>query len=111
MVDAVIFDIGDVLEVNPRTDWRERWAERLGMDIGSLEQCLDEIWAPGEIGASSLQEIERHTAAALRLDPIALTALMDDAWSEYVGSLNQELAEYFTRLRPRYRTGILSNSF
>lgn len=36
---------------------------------------------------------------------------MDDAWSEYVGTLNQELADYFIRLRPRYRTGILSNSF
>ncbi len=36
---------------------------------------------------------------------------MDDAWSEYVGSLNQELADYFSRLRPCYKTGILSNSF
>ncbi len=36
---------------------------------------------------------------------------MDDAWGEYVGSLNEELADYFARLRPRYKTGILTNSF
>jgi epoxide hydrolase-like predicted phosphatase len=36
---------------------------------------------------------------------------MDDAWTEYVGTLNEELADWFAGLRPRYRTGILSNSF
>ena len=36
---------------------------------------------------------------------------MDDAWAEYVGTLNRELADYFASLRPRMRTGILSNSF
>lgn len=35
---------------------------------------------------------------------------MTDAWTEYVGSLNHELAAYFAGLRPRYKTGILSNS-
>jgi putative hydrolase of the HAD superfamily len=32
-------------------------------------------------------------------------------WEEYVGHLNGELARYFAAPRPRYRTGILSNSF
>ena len=36
---------------------------------------------------------------------------MDDVWAEYLGTLNGELASYFAGLRPRYRTGILSNSF
>ena len=35
---------------------------------------------------------------------------MDDAWAEYLGMLNHELAAYFAGLRLRYRTGILSNS-
>jgi len=107
----VIFDIGGVLEVNPRTGWAERWAARLHLDPQSFEERLDEIWAPGSVGASSLEAIERETAAAFGLDAATLRALMDDAWSEYVGTLNQELAEYFARLRSRYRTGILSNSF
>lgn len=107
----MIFDIGNVLEVNPRTGWAERWARRLQIDPPSFEQRLDEIWAPGSIGASSLEEIERQTAATFGLDEATLGGLMDDAWSEYVGTLNQELADYVIRLRPRYRTGILSNSF
>ena len=32
-------------------------------------------------------------------------------WREYLGTANTELIEYARRLRPRYRTGILSNSF
>jgi epoxide hydrolase-like predicted phosphatase len=110
-IEAVILDIGDVLEMNPRTGWPERWASRLHMDVTSFERCVEEIWAPGSVGTSSLEEIERQTAATLGLDQAALTALMEDAWSEYVGSLNQELADYFVRLRPSYKTGILSNSF
>jgi putative hydrolase of the HAD superfamily len=30
---------------------------------------------------------------------------------QYLGTLNHELVEYVARLRSRYRTGILSNSF
>lgn len=110
-IEAVIFDIGDVLEVNPRTGWPERWATRLHMGLDAFEQRLDETWAGGAIGKASLEQIERRTAAALGVDQATVTALMDDVWSEYVGSLNAELADYFNRLRPRYRTGILSNSF
>jgi epoxide hydrolase-like predicted phosphatase len=36
---------------------------------------------------------------------------VNDAWAEYLGSLNRPLAEYFRSLRPRFKTGILSNSF
>jgi len=36
---------------------------------------------------------------------------MADLWSDYLGELSVELATYFRALRPRYRTGIISNSF
>ena len=36
---------------------------------------------------------------------------MADLWREYLGTANTELIEYARRLRPRYRTGIVSNSF
>lgn len=110
-IKAVVFDIGDVLERNPRTGWPRRWADRLGIDLDEFEQCLERIWSPGSIGAVSLTEIERQTADALGLDHTAVAALMEDAWAEYVGSLNGELASYFASLRPRYKTAILSNSF
>jgi putative hydrolase of the HAD superfamily len=36
---------------------------------------------------------------------------MADLWREYLGTANAEMIEYARQLRPRYRTGILSNSF
>jgi epoxide hydrolase-like predicted phosphatase len=36
---------------------------------------------------------------------------MADIWREYLGTANTELIDYARQLRPRYRTGILSNSF
>jgi len=36
---------------------------------------------------------------------------MADIWREYLGTAGTELIEYARQLRPRYRTGILSNSF
>jgi putative hydrolase of the HAD superfamily len=110
-VKAVVFDVGGVLEVNPNTGWRRRWAARVKLAPAEFERRLDMVWGPGSIGAATLDEIERRTADVLDLDAAGVTALMNDAWDEYVGSLNGELADYFRRLRPRYKTGILSNSF
>jgi epoxide hydrolase-like predicted phosphatase len=47
----------------------------------------------------------------LGLDEPQLEAFMADLWREYLGTANTELIEYVRQLRPRYRTGILSNSF
>jgi putative hydrolase of the HAD superfamily len=110
-VRAVIFDIGDVLECNPRTDWPARWASRLQLDVDEFTRRIDPIWNPGSIGKTTLAEVERETMGVLGLDQSALAELMDDAWTEYLGTLNRELAAYFAALRPHYRTGILSNSF
>ena len=108
---AVVFDIGGVLECNPRTGWQARWEVRLGLGADELAGRLTPLWSRGDIGALSLTEIERRTAALLDLDAPHLRALMDDHWAEYIGTLNEPLARYFASLRPRYRTGILSNSF
>lgn len=110
-IKAVIFDIGGVLEVTPATGWRDRWAARLQLEPAELERYLGPIWRPGATGGRTLEEIERQTAEALSLDEVTLPELMDDAWAEYLGSLNVELVQFFVSLRPRYRTGIVSNSF
>ena len=110
-IKAVVFDIGGVLEINPRMGWIERWARRLSVTPAAFEEQIDLLWAGGDIGTVTLAEIERRTADALRLDDAALDHLMTDAWTEYLGVLNRPLVEYFGKLRPRYRTGIISNSF
>jgi putative hydrolase of the HAD superfamily len=44
------------------------------------------------------------------VDEQRLADFMGDLWREYLGTANTELIEYVRGLRPRYRTGILSNS-
>lgn len=110
-VAAVVFDIGGVLEVNPRTGWQTRWAERLRLPRREFEERLDSTWSAGAIGALSLEEVESRTAEALDLEEGRVRELMSDVWAEYLGALNRELADYFASLRPRVKTGILSNSF
>jgi epoxide hydrolase-like predicted phosphatase len=109
--EAVIFDIGGVLERNPRTGWEERWALLLGMPRIEFDRLLEPIFNAGSIGTISLDEVQRRIAGALGLEDAQLRGLMDEMWTEYIGTLNEELAAYFAALRPRYRTGILSNSF
>jgi epoxide hydrolase-like predicted phosphatase len=110
-IQAVIFDIGGVLEINPTTGWPERWARRLGMKPDRFERLMSAAGTPGAIATQGLSEIERRTALALSIDQHTVTELMDDMWTEYLGTLNRELVDYFSRLRPRYKTGMLSNSF
>jgi epoxide hydrolase-like predicted phosphatase len=110
-IEAVIFDIGGVLEATPRTGWRERWAADLGLEPEEMARRLDPTFTQGSIGAIELSQVERRIAEALGLDEAGLEAFMGDLWAEYLGTLNEDLASYFGGLRPRYRTGILSNSF
>jgi putative hydrolase of the HAD superfamily len=70
-IEAVVFDIGGVLEVTPSLGVAEMWESRLGLDPGEIDKRMQDVW---EGGAT-------------------------------------ELIEYVRRLRPRYRTGIVSNSF
>lgn len=110
-VRAVIFDIGGVLEFTPATGWQERWAARLGLGKAQMAAALEPAWRGGNTGEASLPEVERRVAAALGLADAELAEFMGDVWAEYLGSLNETMAGYFAALRPRYRTGMLSNSF
>jgi putative hydrolase of the HAD superfamily len=110
-IRAVVFDIGGVLEDTPRTGWELRWVQQLGLTPAAFQERLDGIWGPGSIGAVSLQEVHRRIGDEFGLADADVASLMDDVWEEYVGTLNDELAAYFAGLRPRFRTGILSNSF
>jgi putative hydrolase of the HAD superfamily len=112
VIRAVIFDIGGVLEyTSARAAWQENWAARLGLTGPQMTQRLTPLARAGNIGEISLAEFERRFAAEFGLDEPALAAFMAELWAEYLGTLNTELAAWFGALRPRYKTGILSNSF
>jgi putative hydrolase of the HAD superfamily len=110
-IRAVVFDIGGVLEIAPRTGWDKQWEARLGLQPGELTERLRSVWVEGSAGTLSEAEVAQQTGAILGLDQAQVAAFMADLWAEYLGTLNALLAAYFGSLRPRYQTAILSNSF
>lgn len=110
-IRAVVFDIGGVLENTPDLGVRAEWEARLGLEPGGLDRRLDGVWRGGGVGALTEEEVHARVGEILELDAARVDAFMADVWREYLGTLNVELVEYFRGLRPRFRTGILSNSF
>ena len=110
-IRAVVFDIGGVLEITPDLDVTELWETRLRLPAGELSKRMHNAWADGSIGANTEDDVHQAITDRLGLDGQQLAAFMADIWREYLGTANTELIEYARRLRPRYRTGILSNSF
>ena len=110
-IRAVVFDIGGVLEITPDLGIHRLWETRLGLPAGEMGERMADVWMRGSIGAISLKDVHQAIKDRLGLDEPRLAAYMADIWREYLGSANTELIGYARRLRPRYRTGIVSNSF
>lgn len=112
-IRAVGFDIGGVLE--RVASWEvlsDRWAERLGVPEPVVAAALAAVDPDDLAGIGGLDEaqISRQFAAALSLSAAQTAQFMTDMWDWYCGELDVELAAFAVGLRPRYRTGILSNS-
>jgi len=110
-IRGVLFDIGGVLELTGPMDEDRIWAPRLGLTPEQYAERTRAVWRAGSLGTMSLPEVHGGLAEALDTDADTVTALMDDVWIRYLGTANHELIEFARGLRPRYRTGILSNSF
>jgi putative hydrolase of the HAD superfamily len=110
-IQAVVFDIGGVLEVTLDLGVTGMWESRLGLGPGGLNRRMYDVWRGGSIGTISERDVHQAATQRLGLDERQLAEFMADIWREYLGTANTELIEYARRLRPRYRTGILSNSF
>jgi putative hydrolase of the HAD superfamily len=110
-IRAVVFDIGGVLEITPDLGVTRQWETRLGLAAGALDERMRDVWRGGSIGTVTLDDVYQALRDRLGLDEPRLAAFMADLWREYLGTPNTELIDYVRRLGPRYRTGILSNSF
>jgi epoxide hydrolase-like predicted phosphatase len=111
VIRAVVFDIGGVLEMTPDLGVHRRWETRLGLSAGDLAARMSDVWRDGGIGTITLDDVHEALRDRLGLDDQAVAQFMADLWREYLGTANTELIEYARGLRPRYRTGIVSNSF
>ncbi|NJQ17152.1 HAD family phosphatase [Streptomyces bohaiensis] len=109
-VRAVVFDIGGVLEFTPALGVTDKWERRLGLPSGELNRLAGDVWRGGSVGTFTEDGVHRALGERLGIDQVIVASLMNDVWTEYLGTLNTELCSYARALRPRYRTGILSNS-
>ena len=78
----------------------------MGAGMGGAEEGRG-----GSIGTITLDDVHEALRDRLGLDDQTVAQYMADLWREYLGTANTELIEYARRLRPRHRTGIVSNSF
>jgi putative hydrolase of the HAD superfamily len=111
VIHAVVFDIGGVLEITPDLGVDRMWEDRLGLPSGEILERMRDVWRDGSIGTITLDDVHEALRDRLGLDGQKLAQYMADCWREYLGTANTELIEYARGLRPRYRTGIVSNSF
>ena len=111
-VREVIFDVGGVLERVGPPEWLDAWRRRLGLGEPELEAALARVDPDGlaETGAFSEAEMRASYAEALGLSATEADELMADLWDWYCGALDEQLVDYVRSLRPRLKTGILSNS-
>lgn len=111
-VRAVFFDIGGVLERIGPPLWLEAWRMRLGMSQPEFDAAVSRVDPHGlaETGGFSEAEMRESYADALGLSPEQVDQLMTDVWDWYCGELDEQLTAYVRGLRPRVRTGIVSNS-
>jgi putative hydrolase of the HAD superfamily len=110
-VAAVLFDIGGILEKTPDLGVTAKWEALLGLGPGELDRRMGDVWRAGSIGTVSEAQVTEALASRLRLDGTTCEAFLADMWREYLGTADIELIDYARTLRPRYRTGIISNSF
>ena len=111
VIRAVAFDIGGVLEITPDLGVDRLWETRLGLPAGEILVRMRDVWRGGSIGTITLGDVHEALRDRLGLDDQTLAQYMADVWREYLGTASTELIEYARRLRLRYRTGIVSNSF
>ena len=110
-IRAVVWDIGGVLEITGPMDFLRTWDARLGLAPDEIGTKLADMWTAGTVGGVTEAVLRQTACERLGIDPGQVDLMMADFWAQYLGVGNDELIGYVRGLRPRFRTGVLSNSF
>lgn len=111
MIRAVIFDIGGVLVRTEDLEPRRAWERRFGLPDWGLAKIVFEGEAAIRATLGQAPEEEPWLAAAekLGLSASELAQLREDFWKG--DRYDQALLAFIRSLRPRYKTGIISNAW
>lgn len=108
-IRAVLVDLLGVLLRKPDLSGRQQWETRLGLAPGGLAKALllaeDQVYA--RLGRAPEVEVWRQVARDFGLDAPTLRELQLDFWAGE--GLDPALVRLLGRLRPRYKTAVISN--
>lgn len=110
-ISAVIFDLGGVIVRTEDQGPRERLAERLGLSLDELYRLVfdNESAALATVGKITAGEHWEAVRSALCLTPRAFATF---PWEFFAGDVvDYSLVDYLRRLRPVYKTALLSNAW
>ncbi len=113
-IRAVFFDFGGVLYRTPAQRWMRRWQVLLGMGRDPTLSAM--ILTPDESpyyqglmeGTIPESDMWQRMGQAWRVSPALVGWLRRSSMSTH--RLNRSVVRYLAGLRPRFRTGILSNA-
>ena len=111
MIKAVVFDFGGVLVKTDDPTGRVKWENRLGLPPGGLSRIVFDSPESSQatLGQVPYTAVWEHVGQALSLPPADVNQLRQDFFGG--DHLDQELVAFLQGLRPRYKTGILSNAY
>jgi len=111
MIRAVIFDIGGVLVRTEDQAPRRKWERRFGMKDRELADLVFNSPASrrASVGRATSTEVWAEVKQKLSLTPAELEELKTDFWRGDVWDTG--LIRYVVALRPRFKTGIISNAW
>ncbi len=110
-IRAVIWDMGGVILRTEDHTFRTDLATRLGLDREGLERIVfdGEVSERATLGQIGVDELWQDICARLQLPPERLAELQQGFWGG--DRLDTELVDYIRSLRPKYRSGLLSNAW
>ncbi|GAB4536570.1 MAG: HAD family phosphatase [Anaerolineae bacterium] len=111
MIKGVLFDVGGVLVRTCDQSARGAWEVRLGLKPGGLAELVfdSQLGQAAQLGQATLDDVWAWLATHLGLSQDEMTALRRDFWAG--DRLDRKLCDYIRRLRPNYRTAMLSNNW
>ena len=110
-IKAVFFDLGGVIVRTEFQTPREQLAERLGMEYEDLNRIVfnSETGQRASIGEISSEDHWTAVIKRLKRPASELSAIREEFFAGDI--VDRSLVEYIRSLRPKYKTGLISNAW
>jgi glucose-1-phosphatase len=111
MIRAVIFDIGGVLLRTEDQSSRHKWEKQLALEQGELSRAVwtSDVSNRAMVGQATEDDVWQYLARQYQLNDSQLAAFTADFWG--TERMDPMLIQFVRDLRPRYKTGIISNAW